>query len=54
MVVVKTEVLSPSSLTQTTVLRGAFNEDMVLRKSSGQYPNYKQEFACGNKGEYEN
>ena len=36
-----------SSLTQTTVLRGAFNEDMGTKKEFMDNIKLQQEFACG-------
>ena len=47
MVVVKTEVLVLRSLTQTTVLRGAFGEDPGTKKEFMDNIKLQQEFACG-------
>ena len=44
-----------SSLTQTTVLRGAFNEDMGTKKEfMDNTPNYNKNLLVESKGEYEN
>ena len=41
-------IMARSSLTQTTVLRGAFNEDMGTKKEFMDNIKLQQEFACGN------
>ena len=40
-------IMAHSSLTQTTVLRGAFNEDMGTKKEFMDNIKLQQEFACG-------